>query len=81
MTVLTTDGHYLSGTPAAIIERIEVLVAVGASLQGSQDADLILGECRRIGRYRSSIGPALADVAAYNLIKGLAEDWHLLIKP
>jgi hypothetical protein len=81
MTVLTTDGHFLSGTPASIVERIEILVAVGASLQGSQDAEMVLGECRRIGRYRSSIGPALADVAAYNLLKGLAEDGHLLVKP
>ncbi len=81
MTVLTTDGHFLSGTPAAIIARIETLVTVGASLQGTQDAELILGECRRIERYRLSIGPALADVAAYNLLKGLAEDGHLLVKP
>jgi hypothetical protein len=81
MTALTTDGHFLSGAPAAIIARLESLVVVGATLQGSRDAALILSECRRIKRYRTSIGPALADIAAYNLLKGLAEDGHLLIKP
>lgn len=81
MTVLTSEGHYITGTPTQIVARIEERVAVGASLRNAYDGELILGECRRIARYRRSIGPALADVAACNLLKGLAEDGHLLLKP
>ena len=81
MTVLTSEGHYIAGTPTQIVARIEERVAVGASLKHARDGELILGECRRIARYRRSIGPALADVAACNLLKGLAEDGHLLLKP
>ena len=81
MTVLTTEGRYIVGSPTEIVARIEERVAVGASLRGAHDEELILGECRRVARYRRSIGPALADLAACNLLKGLAEDGHLLLKP
>ena len=78
MTVITSEGYYFSGTPTAIVARLESLVASRETLPGRK---MILGECRRVARYRQSIGPALADVAASNLIKGLAEDGHLLVKP
>ena len=81
MTVLTTEGYFLTGTSTQIVGRIAELVAVGAGLRASGDGDVVLHECRRIARYRQSIGPALADMAACNLLKGLAEDGHLLVKP
>ena len=79
MTVLTASGLFVHGTPIQIVGRLRDLVTAGAPLVGGvENASSLLAECERVDRYQRVIGPAMAEVAATNLLRALEEDGLLL---